>query len=293
MGRSNEASELVTELPDRETIDREYDASKSVPDIGTYISRYQAESKLVRNKMSPVRDVQYGPSEDERLDLFRTEDCTGPLALFFHGGYWRRLHKNDFSFVADELVKRGVNVGIVNYGLAPKTPLREITAQAIRAVAYCSRSASKFGYNPTNITVFGHSAGGQLAAMCALTDWKAQSLPDDVVGGLVSISGLHELEPLKYSFANEWLSLTEEDVATLSPLRLVRKTKAFLVAAAGAKESDSFKEQARSFVKAWVATGSQGAYYESPGDNHYTICLRLIEPEHALVKAVLRAAGLT
>jgi len=279
------------ELPDRETLDREYDAAKSVPNVANYIARYQAESKLARNKMSPIRDIQYGPTEDERLDLFRTEDCTGPLALFFHGGYWRRLHKNDFSFVAEALVKRGINVGVVNYGLAPKVPLREITAQAIRAVAYCSRSASKFGFNPTKIAVFGHSAGGQLAAMCALTDWRAQNLPDDVVGGLVSMSGLHELEPLKYAFANDWLNLTDEDVETLSPIRLVRKTNAFLVAAAGAKESDSFKDQARSFVKAWVATGSAGAYYESPDDNHYTICLRLIEPEHALVKAVVRAAG--
>jgi len=281
------------ELPDRETLDREYDAAKSVPNVANYIARYQAESKIARNKMSPIRDIQYGPTEDERLDLFRTEDCTGPLALFFHGGYWRRLHKNDFSFVAEVLVKRGINVGVVNYGLAPKVPLREITAQAIRAVAYCSRSASKFGYNPTKIAVFGHSAGGQLAAMCALADWRAQNLPDDVVGGLVSMSGLHELEPLKYAFTNDWLNLTDDDVETLSPIRLARKTNAFLVAAAGAKESDSFKDQARSFVKAWVATGSSGAYYESPDDNHYTICLRLIEPEHALVKAVVRAAGLS
>jgi len=281
------------ELPDRETLDREYDAAKSVPNVDNYIARYQAESKIARNKMSPIRDIQYGPTEDERLDLFRTEDCTGPLALFFHGGYWRRLHKNDFSFVAEVLVKRGINVGVVNYGLAPKVPLREITAQAIRAVAYCSRSASKFGYNPTKIAVLGHSAGGQLAAMCALADWRAQNLPDDVVGGLVSMSGLHELEPLKYAFTNDWLNLTDDDVETLSPIRLARKTNAFLVAAAGAKESDSFKDQARSFVKAWVATGSSGAYYESPDDNHYTICLRLIEPEHALVKAVVRAAGLS
>ena len=282
----------MTELPDRETLDREYDAAKSVPDVNAYISRYQAESKLARNKLSPVRDVQYGPSEDERLDLFRTEDCSGPLALFFHGGYWRRLHKNDFGFVAEQLVKRGINVGVVNYALAPKVPLREITAQAIRAVAYCSRSASKFGYNPTKITVFGHSAGGQLAAMCALTDWKAQQLHEDVVGGLVSMSGLHELEPIRGSFVNEWLKLTDADVVALSPMRLVRKTNVFLVAAAGAKESDSFKDQARSFVKAWVATGSTGAYYESPADNHYTICLRLMEPEHALIKAVARAAGM-
>lgn len=278
--------------PDRETLDREYDASKTV-DMQSYINRYQAESKLARNKLSPVRDVQYGPTEDERLDLFRTEDCSGPLALFFHGGFWRRLHKNDFGFVAEQLVKLGINVGVVNYGLAPRVPLREITAQAIRAVAYCSRSASKFGFNPTKITVFGHSAGGQLAGMCALTDWRAQLLPEDTVGGLVSMSGLHELEPMKYAFTQDWLKLTDEDVATLSPIRLVRKTKVFMVAAAGAKESDSFKEQARSFVKAWVATGSAGAYYESPGDNHYTICLRLIEPQHALVRAVVRAAGLS
>jgi len=129
--------------------------------------------------------------------------------------------------------------------------------------------------------------------MCALTDWRAQLLPEDTVGGLVSMSGIHELEPMKYAFTQDWLNLTDEDVATLSPIRLVRKTNVFMVAAAGAKESNSFKEQARSFVKAWVATGSPGAYYESPGDNHYTICLRLIEPEHALVKAVVRAAGMS
>ena len=270
------------ELPDRETLDREYDAAKSVPNVDNYIARYQAESKIARNKMSPIRDIQYGPTEDERLDLFRTEDCTGPLALFFHGGYWRRLDKDDFSYIAQGLLPLGISFASVNYSLAPAASLRTIVEQCRRAVKWMRNNNDRLEINPARMSVFGHSAGGHLAAMCGV---------DIPVHAVASISGLHELGQVQQSFANEWLNLDEREAQALSPVKYAPARRFLVYTTAGSKESeDGFKSQGRALVDAWKPYGCKAEYEDSPGDDHFTIMMRLMNPNDRLTQKIAELA---
>ena len=114
-----------------------------------------------------ARDLRYGPSADETLDLV-VPHTGAPLLVWFHGGYWRRFHKDDNTFVARGLGPHGIATAIVNYSLAPAAPLEEIVAQARRAVGWLRENARWHGADPSRIVVAGHSAGGHLAAMCAV-----------------------------------------------------------------------------------------------------------------------------
>jgi arylformamidase len=256
------------------------DASATVPDVTVFFRRWRAWSDEARSALAP-RELRYGPSDEESLDLI-VPRSRAPLVVFFHGGYWRRLHKDDMTFVAAGLAPHGIATAIVNYGLAPAVALEEITAQARRAVAWLRVHAAEYGADAARPIVAGHSAGGHLAAMCAV---------DAPVGAVVTMSGLHDVRAVARSFANAWLGLDDARAAALSPVLLAPAAPCAVVATAGERETDAFKAQGRDFAVAWRARGCDSSYADSAGDDHFTICARLRDPDDALVARIAALAA--
>ena len=254
-------------------------ATANVDDVTVFFRRWRAWSDEVRAHTLHARDLRYGPSADETLDLV-VPHTGAPLVVFFHGGYWRRLHKDDHTFVARGLTPHGVAVAIVNYGLAPAVPLEEIVAQARRSVAWLRANATAHGADPARMIVSGHSAGGQLAAMCAV---------DAPVAGVVSLSGLHDLRPIATSFVNDWLQLDQTRAAALSPALLAPAAPAPVTAIAGARENAVFHDQARALADAWRAYGCD-ASAEVSDDDHFTLISRLVDPSDPLTARIANVA---
>jgi arylformamidase len=255
-------------------------AAATVPDINVFLQRWRQWSDEVR-ATPHERDLRYGLTDDETLDLF-VPHRGAPLVVFFHGGYWRRLHKDDLTFVARGLAPHGTAAAIVNYSLAPAVPLETIVDQARASVAWLRLHAGAYGADPSRIVVAGHSAGGHLAAMCAVAG---------PVRAVASLSGLHDLRAVARSFANEWLGLDEQRAAALSPTLLAPAEPCVVVATAGECETAAFHAQGRDFAAAWRDRGCDAAYADSPGDNHYTICERLNDPDDTLVARIAALAA--
>src|SRR5437773_10773071 len=66
--------------------------------------------------------------------------------------------------------------------------------------------------------VYGHSAGGHLAACALATDWKAYGMPDNAVPAACAISGLFDLTPLVGISMNQDLRLDLLEARRVSPL---------------------------------------------------------------------------
>jgi arylformamidase len=256
------------------------DAAATVPDLGAVFRALAEASAATRGRLAGRLDLAYGSSALETLDIFPAGPGS-PLTVFIHGGYWRRLDKDDVSFVAEGLVPLGISVATINYGLAPQTPLREIVAQCRRAVAWLAANAVEFGFDEERLSVMGHSAGGHLAAMCAV---------DRPVRSVVTLSGLHDLIPIQQSFVNEWLNLDEAEARALSPIQYVPARACDVFATAGERESDAFKAQGQAIVDAWSAHGCAAEFADSPGDNHFTICQRLSDPNATLTRRIAALA---
>ena len=256
-----------------------YDAAATVDDVTVVFRRWRAWSDEVRAQMLHARDLRYGPAPEETLDLM-VPHTGAPLVVFFHGGYWRRLHKDDTTFVMRGFAPLGVATAVVNYGLAPALPLEEIVAQAQRSVAWLRANAKEHGADPARIVVAGHSAGGHLAAMCAV---------DASVAGVATLSGLHDLRPLRHAFMQDWLQLDEPRAAALSPVLLAPAARTTVLARAGSRESDQFQQQGRDLVDAWRALGSDGWYADSE-DNHFSILERLVDPLDPLTTSIAELA---
>jgi arylformamidase len=253
------------------TVPDPYDTKATVADPEVYFRRWREMSDDVRAHTLHARDLRFGPSADETLDLV-VPHTGAPLLVWFHGGYWRRFHKDDNTFVARGLAPHGIATAIVNYSLAPAVPLEEIVAQARRAVAWLRENARWHGADPSRIVVAGHSAGGHLAAMCAV---------EAPVGGVVTLSGLHDLRPV-LPYANDWLQLDQTRAEALSPFLLAPAAPTTVIARAGERETYAFKDQAADFAEAWRARDCETSSGVTEGDNHFTIIERLADPNDPL-----------
>jgi arylformamidase len=230
-------------------------------------------------------DLRYGPTSAEALDFFPAAQDDAPLLIFIHGGYWRAFDKSDFSWIAPPYVRAGVSVAVVNYGLAPGTPLETIVEQSRRACQWLHRCADGLRFDRNRIVCSGHSAGGHLTAMIACDG--IPPLDPRLLAGAVTISALADLEPLvNVEFLKGDLRLDLERARLLSPVRMRPAARAPLLAAVGQLESSEFRRQTRILAEGWG--GSMSCRTLTVANTHHlSVCDAFATPGNELFEATL------
>jgi arylformamidase len=289
----DEMGETVFLGYDQAALDREYNNSGKVANAGEYLARYPAESARARKALPARLDLRYGPAPGETLDVFLPEGHgPWPVHVFVHGGYWRSLDKQDFSFIARGLQPAGVLVAVINYALVPTVDMDELVRQVRTSVAWLHRNAATLGGDPARLTVSGHSAGGHLVAMLMSTHWgRFAGLPPDVVKAGCGISGLYDLEPIRLSYLNQTLGLSMETARRNSPIHLVPASAGPLLLPVGAKEGDEYHRQTESLAAAWRRRGLAAEVMDMAGHDHFSIITELGDPGTPLARAILSQVG--
>jgi arylformamidase len=277
----------------REFCEREYNIRALVPDYQSTFSRWAAQAVATRNLHACLLDLAYGDEPAERLDIFPAPEDPSPLLVFVHGGYWRSMDKSDFSWIAPDFVRHGVAVALINYGLAPDTAIEDIVRQTLAAIAWLYRKAQRYGIDRDRIVLCGHSAGAHLSAMALAALWPvyADDLPQDLVKGVLAISGIYDLEPLLHApFLNVDLKLDRERAIQLSPVRYPARAGARLITAVGGAETSEFHRQTTLIGEHWQQHLLRDV--PLPGCNHYEAIEALPEPANPLFDAALQLTGL-
>jgi len=266
---------------DRAEIDRQFNLRARWPEHTAYFARWADESAQIRAHMSCRLDLAYGPSPGCRLDYFPAPGPRPPLLAFIHGGYWQSLDKGDFSVLAPPFIEAGIAFASLNYDLVPSVPMSEVAAQIYRALDWLHREAADLGFEPERIFVAGHSAGGHLAVMAA------SSQAANLIKGTCSISGVYDLRPLRLSYHQDILALSEDEAAALSPILRVPAHAAPLICAVGSEETEEFLVQQAELVAAWRTAGLCARTIDLPGRQHFSAVDALGEKDHPLFQAVL------
>jgi arylformamidase len=263
---------LHGDFDDQSEIDAAYDVFTVEPDASALLAGHGVLSRETRAEYPAFLDLHYGPTRDEYLDVYPAEEPGAPVLVFFHGGWWSLpVSGPDHALCARGPAAHGVTTVIVNYSLAPKVSVDEIVRQARSAVAWAYRNIDRYGGDPERIVVAGHSAGGQIVGMLAVTDWEQEyGLPPSVIKGGVALSGLFDLDVFRYSWLAPKLLLTAETVQRQSPIRHVRPGGIELVVAVGGRESAEFHRQSRRFVDAWAAADNPASLVDLDGHTHLT-----------------------
>ena len=125
----------------------------------------------------PYSDV----SPSDYLNLYVPDSAEPPpLFVVIHGG---GFISNDAEARQAQLMYRyfrdhGFACATVNYRLAQEAPFPAAIEDCKAAIRYLRTHAAGYGYNADRIAVFGESAGGYLAIMCAVTnDSEFNTLP--------------------------------------------------------------------------------------------------------------------
>ena len=265
---------------------QQYNARAGIPDHPYIFTRWQRDSALVRRTHAGLLDLAYGTADKERLDFYPAYENGAPLLVFIHGGWWRSLDKSDFTFVVPAYRRAGFNVALTNYTLAPEASIEEITMQQVRALAWLYRNAERLEFDRHRIVVAGHSAGAHLTAMMMAALWPVfgNDLPSDLVKGAVLMSGLYDLDPVRYAdFVNVDLKLDEQSAMKLSPAWMPQSHTAPFITSVGDLESDEFKRQNTLIASKWRSGFSKDIPLN--GMNHLTICDSFADPGHPLCLA--------
>ncbi len=262
----------------------EYNNRGRVPEHPAIFARWQTDAAAYRAEAALEKraelGVSYGPSQRQFLDIFSPKNAANaPLALFVHGGYWRAFDSRPFSAIARGLNARGVTVVIAGYDLCPQVTIAQIIDQIRQALLFAGRRFKK------RAMVFGHSAGGHLAACMLATKWKAldRAALDDLCPAAYSISGLFDLAPLIGISMNQDLRLDANSARAASPLFWPVGPGGVFDAVVGGIESAEFLRQSKVIAETWRQRGVETRYEAVAGMNHFTMLDALTDPSSKMV----------
>jgi arylformamidase len=280
---------------DRPALDAQYDNRAKIPSFPAHLERWAADSERARRTLGARVDVRYGDSPRQSLNVYAARGATpAPVLVWIHGGYWRAQAKEDNDFVAAGFVPRGVAVVNVEYELMPGVRMDDVVRQCRAATAWAMTNAASFGGDPSRVWIAGHSAGGHLTAAIAATDWDLQpGIPGDArpAGGF-SISGLHDLEPIRLCFLNDTLAMDEDEARRNSPLRMAAPRDGDWTLMVGGLEGPEYLRQAVGLAAAWGSNDTRRVRAEViDGADHLSIVAPLGDPGSAAVERIARAMG--
>jgi arylformamidase len=273
-------------------LDDAYNQGVWAPNARELIAGYTSRSVATRQHLAHRSDVPYGPSADEMLDIFSATQAGAPIHVFIHGGAWNSGGKEDYSFPAETFVPSGATYIAVGFANIPKATLPEMADQARRAIVWICRNAASFGGDPDRIFISGHSSGGHLAGVLLTTDWAALGVPETVIKGGLCASGVYDLHPVMLSSRSSYVKLSEDEVASLSPIRHLDRLRCPVGIVHGDHESPEFKRQGKEFAAAFASARYPSTFGILNGLNHFEVADSLADPHAPLSQMALRQMGL-
>ena len=249
-----------------------------MPAIEPYYARFAAASARALPNLRAELDVPYGPGERQSPRSLPGRAPGAPLFFFIHGGYWRRLDKSFFSFLAEPVVRAGGAAAIVNYPLATGATIDEIVAAMRAAFEWVTHNAARLNADPATDRrgrPFGRRTPGR----------NARRLGAAARGGVRAKRAVRSRT--RAALARERVGAPRPRVGERnSPVRRLPESPIRLVAAVGERETDEFKRQTQHYVATWRARRYPAEELIAAGQNHFTIVLELADEGSELSRAL-------
>jgi arylformamidase len=266
---------------DQGELDAAYDQSFYAPMARQDIERWASNSDSVRSRLGMPERKSYGPTELEKLDIYRTKQPNAPIFVFIHGGAWLRGEAKNYAFPAELFVNAGAHYVVPDFVAikAANGDLRVMADQVRRAVAWVYKNAANFGGDPNRLYVGGHSSGGHLCGATLVTDWtKDFGLPADVIKGGLCMSGMYDLKPVRLSKRSTYVKFDDDMEDKMSSQRHLNILRAPIIVTYGTNETPEFQRQNRDFAAAVKAAGKAVELIEAANYNHFEMCESLGNP---------------
>jgi arylformamidase len=274
---------------DQKELDDAYDQIVYAPNREQVAKRRIFNSEHARAVIGAPERVAYGPSEIEKLDIYRTKQANAPVNIFVHGGAWRANRAADYACLAEPFVRAGAHYVILDFTNVDDAggSLFPMVEQVRRAVAWVYSNAKTFGGDPARLYLTSHSSGSHISGCVVTHDWEKEGLPRDILKGATLSSGMYDLKPVRLSKRSKYVKFTDAMEEALSALRHLDKLHTPLILAHGTYETPEFQRQTRDFFAAVKAAGKPVELLVGEGYNHFEMLETLANPYGLLGRAVL------
>ena len=284
---------LVWRDMDQQALDDAYDQDVYAPNRPLIVKRRIAASERARQILGPPQRVAYGPSEYERLDIFRAPQAKGeraPVNVFVHGGAWRRNKGPDYHLQAEPLIRTGAHCLIADFINVEQAggDLFPMYEQVRRAIAWAWHNTDSFGGDRERFYISAHSSGSHLTACMLTRGWREEGLPQNFCKGALLLSGMYDLEAVRRSKRSSYVKFTDAMVEALSSQRHLDGLHTPLVLAYGSQETPEFQRQTREFFAAVQAANKPAELIVGEAYNHFELLETLANPYGLIGRALLR-----
>lgn len=280
---------------DQIELDAAYDQGSYAPLRGQIQARFETNSEEARRRLGPPRRMAYGPTDIEKLDLYRTDRPNAPTLIFVHGGAWLRGSAREYHYLAENFLRAGAHFVLLDFNNAEeaKGDIRVMADQVRRAIVWLYKNAESYGGDPNRLYIVGQSSGAHLAGVALTTDWvKDYAAPADILKGGLLQSGMYEMKPVRLSARSSYVKFDDSMEEAMSTQRHLANLRAPVIVMYGTNETPEFQRQNRDFAAAAKAAGKQVTLIVAPNHNHYEIQETLANPYGWGGRAALAMMGL-
>ena len=251
--------------------------SRNGPAVLNSIDRVFGGSQNVER----VASATFGPDSAQKLAVYRSVGTTGPrpVILFKHGGSWASGDPDYYAFIGRNFASQGFVVVVAGYRLFPEARYPEMLEDTAGAVGWAYRNIARYGGDPGEIWLIGHSAGAYNVVQTALEPrWLARKdVPATAVRGVVGISGPYDFYPFdNVSTRNSFGDATAPEGT--QPVNHVSEAAPPLLLIAGEKDRTVRPRNTRRLEQAMRNAGGHVEAVIYPSMSHNTPLLALAHP---------------
>ncbi|CAM3667274.1 alpha/beta hydrolase [Vibrio aquimaris] len=248
--------------------DHEFNLRRKHPFGRVHLIANQLQSAWARATMTCHLDIAYGPTTGQTVDIFPAAQPNAPVLLFIHGGYFRALDKNQYSYIARPYVSAGFTVGVINYDLAPSVSITEIIEQNLAGFEWLKENIHHWNGDSRRIVLCGHSVGAYLVAK--ITQNAVKNGKGECICAQVLLSGIFDLTKVQKSYLNDVLSVTESEIEA-SPIFVDCFQQPETLILVGGSETAEFIRQSERYHQKMLACKTRSEYHCAESLNHYTV----------------------
>jgi arylformamidase len=266
---------------DQVELDAAYDQLSYAPMGAQITARRASNSTEVRRRLGEPKRVPYGPTEIEKLDIFRTQKDGAPILIFIHGGAWQNGSASEYHFAAEMFVKAGVNYIALDFidARAAGGDIRVMADQVKRGIAWVYKNAASFGGDPNRLYIGGQSSGAHLSGVALTTDWQKDfALPASFVKAGLLLSGMYEMKPVRLSARSSYVKFDDAMEEAMSTQRHLARLRAPITVMYGTYETPEFQRQSREFAAAAKMAVKDATLIVAPNYNHWELQETLANP---------------
>jgi arylformamidase len=266
---------------DQKELDDAYDQAVYAANRDEIKKRRTAACERALKRLGPPERVAYGPTEIEKLDIYKTNRPNAPVRVFIHGGAWKNGVASESSYMAEMYLAAGAHFVVPDFAAVTDVGgnLMVMADQVRRAVAWVCKNAASFGGDSNRIYLAGHSSGAHLGGVVTVTDWEKDfDLPRNVLKGAILISGMYDLKAVRLSKRGLYVKFDDETEQKLSTQRHLDKLHTPLILSYGTLETPEFQRQTREFAAAVKAAGKPVEFFVGNGYNHFEMQETMANP---------------